>query len=1051
MNRRTRLFLCSVVLTMFSVIVGPAPAQQRIGGMVGVPRVVPSQEYYTFSLQLLQNGDFAKAVTAFQNDLRRAVKVPMANGQQLLWLDSICYWTMLGETFYQMGRYDDAIQSLNSAIQIFLGHSDWLRHVTFAGAPSAMPRVPLPWGASTRPGTVGNFSQCGFQILQESVNIINLGNQGHALAQQQQLTTIHAGEIVRCLAHAIRRRADIQGPLAQYDPVTQELVAILGGRPCPPNHFTGTWVDVLYGLALAAMGQDAQAVPELEKGLLMNATFDHQLTPIALMELGSIAQRTGKLDAAVNMYFEASLSATLALDYILLEESFRNMANAQKLIDKTKPCLPCAAALRAFAAERNACPLVLVTLQQEVAEDVLTAGQLPVAADLLNKAEVVMRQRAMAESRYGARNLYLGAMVSYFSAWNDYTAGKRASPDVGDKKLETALGFMRTGSLWLYQLASLDIMFQQALITTRGPVTPRIADEIYESLLRDPTAFDWATQPMDALAMMTFTPPSAYQRWFHLAVQRGDREKAFDIAELARRAKFHSMFKLGPRLLSLRILFESPEGELPQELILERQSLALDFATFGSLSSRIVDIKRQLLMLPIVPRDQTQTDQQRSLLADLERVSTAQELMLRPIALSRTKAPNIFPPVLKLENIREELPESTAILAFTESQGDCYGFLVDKRNLSMWLVENNPRKPPLRKLITDFLEELGNRDANRVLSSKELTDPDAKWKRAGLDLLQRLLGEQRQANFTELVIVPTGPLWYIPFEAMSVPVGNELRPMIAAGDAPLTMRYAPTASLGVPVKSHRSQTADTLVVYGKLNTRDAPTVALDAVDRYTRAGVPRLVPMASIPSEPSFREFPGSAGAFATQIKQLVVLDDVPASRTPHPLDWSPFNGDKARQQNTVATWLNLPWGGPQLVVMPGFHTPAENALRQPRAAARQMDVNGDDLFFTSLALEACGAKTLLISRWKTGGRASYDLVGEFLLNYQTLPAAEAWRQAILTVGGNPLDPKEEPRVRIDPGEQAPSAAHPFFWGAFVLVDRGEKPAPDEAENKDVL
>jgi CHAT domain-containing protein len=131
---------------------------------------------------------------------------------------------------------------------------------------------------------------------------------------------------------------------------------------------------------------------------------------------------------------------------------------------------------------------------------------------------------------------------------------------------------------------------------------------------------------------------------------------------------------------------------------------------------------------------------------------------------------------------------------------------------------------------------------------------------------------------------------------------------------------------------------------------------------------------------------------------------------------------------------------------MPGFHTPAENGLKATRT--QKFDGNGDDLFLTSLALEACGAKTVLLSRWKTGGRASYNLVGEFLLNFQTFSAADAWRQAILTVGGNPLEPDQEPRVKLGPDDQPPTAAHPFFWGAFILIDRGENPASADPGSK---
>ncbi len=1054
---RIHLGVVGLLVGLFLSVADRAECQVTSGAVTGITRVVPSPEYFMLSLDLLEKGDFVKAHEYLMRDFKNCVKVPTATGENLFWLDSICYMAMIGEAHYQMGRYDDALRSFTSAQAIFLNNSNWLQNVAYNGSVVKVERPPFPWGVSSRKSFVGDFTNCVFEIRQETVSMINLGREGTAITQQETRTTIHAGEIVRCLAHTIRRRAEILGPLAKYDPQTKMMAEILGGNPGLPNHFTSAWVTVLYGLALSAMGDDVGATAALKNGETIGGDCDHQLTAIALLELGCIAQRIGQYDTAANAFLEATFACAIRnkndnaikIDYILLEEAFRNLANTQRLIDKTKSCPPIGAAYKALAGQREGSPLVLCTLAQELAEDAAVAGNLPVANELLTKADGLMARRAMAETRYGARNLYLGALVAYLAAWGDYTAGKNASPAAGDKKLEAALGFMRKGSLWLYHLSGIEMMFQNSMISNRGDFSVRAAEEIYERLLREPSAYDWATQPMDSLAVMTFAPPEAYQRWFALAIERGDNEKAFDIAELSRRAKFYSMFKLGPRLLSLRVLFETPATEITPELLLERQSLTLDFKVFGDLSNRVADIKKQLALLPIVPNNQGQYDQQKTLLADLEKVSVAQELMLRPIALSRTKSPSVFPPVMKLEKIRAELPEKTAMLVFNEALGKIHAFLVDKKTTIWWMVIEEPRKPPLRKLIIDFLEALGNKgDGNRAMPSRELLDAEGKWKTAGSDLLQRLLSDKRQASFTELVIVPTGLLWYVPFEAMSVKIGNDLRPMIAAGDSPLTIRYAPTATLAVPLKTGRNIASETLVVYGKLASKDAPTVALDAIDRYTKAGVPRLVAMPSIASEPSFRELPGSAPAFATQIKELVVLDDIPMSRTVNPLDWTPFSGDKAKLTNTVASWLNLPWGGPKLVVMPGFHTPAENALRSVGTQTLKMAGNGEDIFLTAMALEACGAKTILMSRWRTGGRASYDLVGEFLKNLQTHPAADAWRQAILTVAGNPLELAQEPRVKAGTGDESPTAAHPFFWGAFILIDRGEKAEAAEPGGK---
>jgi tetratricopeptide (TPR) repeat protein len=1005
---------------------------------VAPAREIPTPEYFAISLHRYSEGNFDKALADFNHDLQRAVKIPHTNGQMFLWLDSLCYWIMCGECHYQMARYNDAMQAFNNALQIYLQQPEWLKSITYSGSPLPMPRQPFAWGHSARPGGISDFRHCKFQMYQENVNLVNLGRQGTALSKNAQLSSIRADEIILRMGLMIRRRAEILGALSKYDPETKLLLDVLTNHPSIPNHFTGAWVDVLHGLTLAAMGDDATATTQLQKGLLMLGQFDHQLTPVALNELGNIAIRANKPNDAIKYYLESSFSAYLARDPILLGETFRNMANAQKLIDKTQTFPPIQAALNFFGSQKDISPMILVPLCHELAEDAFMAGNAKAAITYYNQAAMLLKGRNLADTVHSARNYYLGAMIAYANASADYQNGKpmTLSMQNGDKNLETALLFMRQrGSLWLYQLSILETLFQQGKITTRGPITMRIADELYDFMLRDPNSLDWLLQPMESLAAMTFTPPSAFQRWFYVALQRGDREKAFEISERARRAVFFSSFSLGARLFSLRLLFGDNNNITPEQT-LERQTLSLDFARFGELSNRVRAVQTQLRSIPLVPKDTTQIEQQRKLFRELETLSLAQEAMLRPMALTRTQTSNIFPPIMNLEQIRKELPEKTAMLVFTESLGTLYGFLIDNRNLTMWAILQEPKADSLQQLITDYLMGLGNRDINYSLPVKDLVAPNGKWKEAGAKLLNRLLGdESRSVHFTELVIVPTGQLWYVPFESMTVKVGTEYRPLIAAGLEPLTIRYAPMASLGIPQKTGRSTTAETLAIHGKLVSKDSPTVALDAIDRYVKAGIQPLMPMSALSNEP----FPSSASAFATQIKQLLVLDDISIPSNAQPLAWSPFSGDKTKLRNPVSSWLTLPWGGPELIILPGFHTPAEFSLKSSRNSSKPI-LNGEDLFLSAMALQACGAKTILISRWRTGGRASYDLVEEFLKNYSNMPSAESWRQAIMTVGGEVLHLDEDPRVRTETGVEPPMANHPFFWGAFMLIDCGDTP-----------
>jgi hypothetical protein len=537
---------------------------------------------------------------------------------------------------------------------------------------------------------------------------------------------------------------------------------------------------------------------------------------------------------------------------------------------------------------------------------------------------------------------------------------------------------------------------------------------------------------MESFAALVGTPHGAYERWFAVAYQRGNREKAFDITERGRRARFFASLPLGEsRLMSFRLLFEGDENTLPPDYLLQRQTLALEFRDFSRLSEKVRNIKKELVGIPIVPQNPDQVAEQKTLFANLEQQSAIQESILRVMALSRSKAPQIFPPVMPLEQIRKELPDGTAMLTFTESLGTVYGFLIDKRTLIPWQVlPESARDKPLHTLITEYLQDLGNKGAGQVIGTKELTDTQGKWKESGAALLKRLLGnEPRPVNFSELVIVPTGPLWYVPFEAMSAPSGNELRPLLTAGESPLMIRYAPMASLGVPnTQSGRSVNAETLVMCGKLMSKDSLDLSLEAVNRYTKSGIKNLAVMKADEKE---TPLPASASTFASRIQQLVVLDDVDPKGVP--FGWTPFSHDRAKAKNPAVTWLTLPWGGPSLAVLPGFHTPAENALKSSGLR------NGDDLFLSSMLLQACGARTVLISRWRTGGRVSYDLTGQFLAQLTEKPAAAAWRQSVIEVGSSTINLEEEPRVRKEPGTEPPVANHPFFWGAFMLIDRGEK------------
>jgi hypothetical protein len=244
----------------------------------------------------------------------------------------------------------------------------------------------------------------------------------------------------------------------------------------------------------------------------------------------------------------------------------------------------------------------------------------------------------------------------------------------------------------------------------------------------------------------------------------------------------------------------------------------------------------------------------------------------------------------------------------------------------------------------------------------------------------------------------------------------------------MRVRYAPTISLAVPDRRGIKPLARTAVVVGHLFPRDADEVAEREYEAL-RTGLPGA---ARLP-----RPAPGSPATFASVVDRLVVLDDIDGSGSGGPYDWSPIPAEKGQGGGALSAWLNLPWNAPDQIVLPGFHTAAENGLKRGG--------NGSEVFLTTCALLANGTRSALVSRWRTGGKNAYELVREFVQELPHGSAAEAWQRSVLLSMNRELDPRQEPRLRMSAPDEPLKADHPFFWSGYLLVDTGAGPAAEAA------
>jgi hypothetical protein len=180
----------------------------------------------------------------------------------------------------------------------------------------------------------------------------------------------------------------------------------------------------------------------------------------------------------------------------------------------------------------------------------------------------------------------------------------------------------------------------------------------------------------------------------------------------------------------------------------------------------------------------------------------------------------------------------------------------------------------------------------------------------------------------------------------------------------------------------------------------------------------------------------------ASLLESLLVLDDVQLDPA-RPLDWAPIPLGKSSQQASLGFWLTLPQFGPQRVFFPAAHTIAE---RGGKASKRDGGGPGSELFLASTALMASGAQTVLLGQWKVGGQSTVDLLREFLQELPHISAPAAWQRSVNLAAESPVYPQSEVRVKADKENTPLTAAHPFFWAGYQLIDSGALALEEQRE-----
>ena len=101
---------------------------------------IPSPSHYD-SYRMIYRGNIGEAKRLCRSELDGATRI----GSQR-WIDSVCYYAILGESEYLSGDIGSALEAFEAAIDLYLNSRDWLSRVVYPTGVTSVEPPAVPWG-----------------------------------------------------------------------------------------------------------------------------------------------------------------------------------------------------------------------------------------------------------------------------------------------------------------------------------------------------------------------------------------------------------------------------------------------------------------------------------------------------------------------------------------------------------------------------------------------------------------------------------------------------------------------------------------------------------------------------------------------------------------------------------------------------------------------------------------------------------------------------------------------------------------------------------------
>ena len=982
----------AVVMTVLMTLFGSSACVAQTSS-------IPASGYFV-GFRDFFDGDYERALRTFRSNTRSAIQVGSNR-----YLDSVCFWTMQAECYYHMGNYAEAITLYEQALNLYSDHQDsgWQNNIATQAIKvqrdnTAVAQAAITWGRSNRIRGVANVPD-NFQVQFGTRDVIGTLQNGGVL-QRAENRLVNVTEIMRCVALCLHRRRVIKGPTTKIDPLTSRLVSALNVNGAGNGSVLGSYNGICLGIAYASQEEWEKASAIMKTSLRLAGDLDHTLTPVGLLESAYIGLATEQDAAAASLAIEASYSAAVFAQNDLVAEAL-SVGTVVHLKRNRTPYPPLSNSIA--WAKRNDASLLEASSTVRLAECLSEAGN-------LQGSQLLLKQNARALNRNSLPRTVVGARVKYVTALNQFIATDFSG---GTKSLNAAMKHFNTGSLWIYRLNLAD------QLAANGGATARQIDLLYETLLRDPADLDWKLDPFEAITFLATPHLAPMERWFETAIARRDLRQAFKIAELIRRHRFFANLPMGGRLMAFRWLLHAPDSALSSTAVKQRTNFLNRNPNYKASIERAAELSTLLKEIPLDTEPKSEDAIQRNKLTkELAKISSTQETILASMALRREPAEMVFPPSYTEAQIRYTIrPDQMALVTLATSKG-YHIFMLNQKSLQ---YVNFIKTKSMHREVARWLKDLGGNQA--AVDVKQITAQD--WhensKAIADELFSKVLTDQ-WAGVKEIVIVPDGALWYLPFEALLVGPDEENRQLLSEK---VNIRYCPTVSLAFGGQRPVQELSNLLVLTGNLSPKTDVELATAEYEEL----------LAPLPEAQEWKSIKQPSSLWGAQIDQLLAWTFVRSAKSA--LQTAPFSTEQQKlDDGSLNAWMQLPWGAPQHMILAGYQAPG--------ITLRGRTI-GSDLFLTTLGLMASGSRTILISRWNTAGKTSFELSGNYAAKLKSDGNMTALAQARQLVRETDLDLKNEPRVRAKPSEleQAVKGEHPFFWASSMYLG-----IPDDSEPK---